>query len=215
VSTCRPSRIVAAALTAAALICATPTPAQAADAPACAGAQLVPALGLSDQLGQATLCLIDARRAAAGVPALSDSPLLDQVASRYAAQMVAEGFFDHVSPAGSTLAARIGAAGDFAAAGEDLGYADGLDVTPAAMVGAWMGSAPHRANILDPSFTQLGVGVAVGTPGGAAGATYVADFATPDAGSAPPAKASSTRHARRCTRARARRHLWRLIRHRL
>ena len=43
---------------------------------------------------------------------------------------------------------------------------------------AWMHSPPHRANILDPSFRDAGVGVARGFPLGAAGAaaTYTVDF---------------------------------------
>jgi serralysin len=37
-------------------------------------------------------------------------------------------------------------------------------------------SAGHRANILNGSFRQSGIGVAVGTPTGAGGATYTHDF---------------------------------------
>jgi uncharacterized protein YkwD len=41
-----------------------------------------------------------------------------------------------------------------------------------------MQSPPHRANILDGSFSDVGVGIAAGVPTGdaAAGATYVTDF---------------------------------------
>ena len=43
----------------------------------------------------------------------------------------------------------------YRAAGENIaiGYA-----TPEAVVNAWMNSPGHRANILNPSYTQLGVG---------------------------------------------------------
>ena len=34
--------------------------------------------------------------------------------------------------------------------------------TPEAVVAAWMNSAGHRANILNPSFRDIGVGVAKG-----------------------------------------------------
>ena len=44
------------------------------------------------------------------------------------------------------------------------------------MVGAWMHSAPHRANILDGRFTMIGIGVALGSPAGGGGATYSTDF---------------------------------------
>jgi uncharacterized protein YkwD len=42
----------------------------------------------------------------------------------------------------------------------------------------WMNSAPHRANILDPGFRDVGVGVARGYPMGAnaGSATYTVDF---------------------------------------
>ena len=39
-------------------------------------------------------------------------------------------------------------------AGENLSRAT---VPPENVVATWMGSAGHRANILDPAFTQLGV----------------------------------------------------------
>jgi hypothetical protein len=43
-----------------------------------------------------------------------------------------------------------------------------------------MRSAPHKANILEASYRDLGVGIAIGSPvavsGGAAGATCTANF---------------------------------------
>jgi uncharacterized protein YkwD len=41
---------------------------------------------------------------------------------------------------------------------------------------AWMDSPPHRANILSSSFRAIGIGIALGTPSGGAGATYTTDF---------------------------------------
>ena len=32
-------------------------------------------------------------------------------------------------------------------------------MSPNSMEGAWMASAPHRANILNANFTQIGVGI--------------------------------------------------------
>ena len=51
-------------------------------------------------------------------------------------------------------------------------------VSPRTMVRLWMNSPGHRANILQPGFRRLGVGVAAGAPqpvNGAA-ATYVTNF---------------------------------------
>jgi hypothetical protein len=73
------------------------------------------------------------------------------------------------------------------------------------MVQAWMASPGHRENLLSRDYTQIGLGIALGTPGaGADGATYTTDF-----GSAkrPPRHASirnaKTRALRRTTRARS------------
>jgi uncharacterized protein YkwD len=60
--------------------------------------------------------------------------------------------------------------------GENLGYGSGGSATPRAIVDAWMGSAGHRANILQRRFHAIGIGIASGTPDGAAGATYSTDF---------------------------------------
>jgi uncharacterized protein YkwD len=222
VSTRRPWLVAAAMLTAAVVTCAAPrvATAESSTVPACAGATQAPTIGADAAVAQAVLCLVDGERAAAGLRALSDSPLLDAAASAYAARMVAQDFFDHAAPDGSTLETRIAATGyDLVAAGEDIGYATGTDATAAAMVAAWMASPAHRANILDPTFTDLGVGVAPGIPGGLGGATYVADFgaraaSTSDGTRASTAAAAPARHRVRCTRKRARRHLCRLPRHR-
>lgn len=46
---------------------------------------------------------------------------------------------------------RFGHVGENIASGQD---------TTAEVVGAWMDSAPHRANILDPGYSHVGVGTA-------------------------------------------------------
>jgi uncharacterized protein YkwD len=89
--------------------------------------------------------------------------------------------FDHVSPTGSTLGSRIRDAGYARGArswsgGETIAFGTGGAATPAAIVALWMSSPPHRAEILDPGFRQVGIGVAVRTPTGERGATVTADF---------------------------------------
>jgi uncharacterized protein YkwD len=39
-----------------------------------------------------------------------------------------------------------------------------------------MHSAGHRRNILDRSFREIGIGIAIGSPRGGSGATYVNEF---------------------------------------
>jgi uncharacterized protein YkwD len=151
--------------------------ARAAD---CANAGLAPAAGLQ-QAGDATLCLLNQQRAAAGLPALTINAHLTQMAADYAQQLVAQQFFDHVSPTGLTLVDRLAAVGyRFTAAGENLAWGTGGMATPAQIMDAWMHSAGHRANILDRDFKEIGVGIVPGSPSGAAGdgATYVTDFGT-------------------------------------
>ena len=50
----------------------------------------------------------------------------------------------------------------FSAAGENI--ASGQK-TPAEVVAAWMNSPGHRANILSPTYNQLGVGLATSKSG--------------------------------------------------
>jgi uncharacterized protein YkwD len=130
----------------------------------------------------ATLCLLNEQRAAHGLRAFSESTVLDRAAGGYAQDMVDDGFFDHVSPSGGTMLERIKSAGWVPAgawtAGENIAWGSGTLSTPASIVDGWMHSAGHRANILNGSFGQIGIGIAAGAPQdveGAAG-TYVTDF---------------------------------------
>jgi uncharacterized protein YkwD len=179
-------RLVAAALLTLGLC--VPAGAQAAD---CAGADLVPAADNAAVVSQATLCLLNQQRAIAGATALTENGRLTRASAAYSQRMVAEAFFDHDAPDGTTLVDRLTGAGyDVDAApvvGENIGWGESTLATPRAMVQAWMASPGHRENLLSRDYTQIGLGIALGTPGeGADGATYTTDF-----GSGKPAK----RHA--------------------
>jgi hypothetical protein len=131
----------------------------------------------------ATLCLLNEQRAQHGLGALAESPVLDKAAAAYAKRMVAQQFFDHVSPDGGTFIQRIQAAGWSGGgswtAGENIAWGSGDLGTPAEVVNSWMHSAGHRANILNGAFGAIGLGIADGAPQsgiqGDAG-TYVNDF---------------------------------------
>jgi uncharacterized protein YkwD len=164
-----------------------PTPAPVpADKPAkgaCKDADLVPAATNLSRIRTATLCLLNKERTKRGRRKLRSQGTLAGVARRYAGQMVREGFFDHVSPGGSTMLARIKATaylrGDLArwSVGENLAWATSRLATPKRTVRAWMDSPGHRRNILDRSYAEIGIGVVTGIPtGDAAGATYVTEF---------------------------------------
>jgi uncharacterized protein YkwD len=42
--------------------------------------------------------------------------------------------------------------------GENLAWGTGTEATAEAIVSAWLASTPHRRNLLDPSFTLIGIG---------------------------------------------------------
>jgi len=178
------SRRRAAALLATALVAlAAPAGAHAsAQGAPCPGADLVPDAGNLAQVGQATLCLLNDERAAAGLRPLTYSAALTTPSAAYSTRMVTENFFAHVSPDGTTLESRLTAAryvepdGDWFV-GENLAWGQGDLATARNIAIAWMNSPGHRHNILEPEFTEVGIGIVPGTPGDPAwGATYTTDF---------------------------------------
>jgi uncharacterized protein YkwD len=153
--------------------------------PKCANTGLEPAPGNLRLVRRATLCLLNVQRTKHGLAKLHRSGSLQGVATRYAKQMVALSFFDHVAPTGTTFVQRILASpyidpGDPYTVGENLAWGSGVLATPRRIVRAWMNSPGHRANILNGKFEDIGVGVTLGIPvaGGGSGATYVNEFGT-------------------------------------
>ena len=129
-------------------------------------------------VGSAVRCLVNAERARRGLAPLTLSERLRAAATAHSADMVARGFFAHVSPGGATLTDRARRAGyPGRTLGEDIGWGTYQLGTPAAIVRAWMNSPPHRAIILNARFREIGVGVAIGTPAArtADGAVYTLD----------------------------------------
>ena len=166
----RPIAVVVSAV-AAALALAAP----AAASSGCPNAHTPVAGAASASIKRAVVCLVDHQRADHGLPPLRANTLLDRSAQGWTQAMVANDQFTH----GSDFSARITQAGfRWAAAGENI--ASGFE-TPAQVVAAWMASTGHCQNILDPSFSQIGVGVVSRPVGGVAGgaATWTTDFGLP------------------------------------
>lgn len=170
-------------LTAAAIAVAGPAAASAA--PHCAGAHLMPTTRNAHAIRHATLCLLNAQRSSHGLRRLHGQRALRHAAKRYSRTMVRHGFFGHVSPSGATMVTRVRHTPYLRHArgwslGENLAWGAGRSATPARIVTAWMHSPGHRANILNPSFRQIGIGVVRGAPRRAgasiAAATYTTDF---------------------------------------
>ncbi|MEU1404604.1 CAP domain-containing protein [Streptomyces sp. NPDC005728] len=116
------------------------------------------------------VALTNAERARAGLPPLAADPPLTRAAQAHCADMVARDFYAHTSPDGSRPWDRAAAAGSRRRTiGENIACGQR---SPAEVVDGWMNSPGHRANILKPEFTHIGVGF---TGGGRAG-TYWAQL---------------------------------------
>jgi uncharacterized protein YkwD len=149
-----------------------------ASALACADEGAQPGNVSSRAYTRAVECLVNQQRAGAGLGALSHDRHLARAARRFSTSMVREGFFDHVSPEGSTLDVRARAAGySSGTLGETLGWGTGELGTPAAIVQGWMNSPPHHAILMSGAYRRIGLGVAMGSPEGVPqAATVTADF---------------------------------------
>src|SRR5580693_7251323 len=99
-------------------------------------------------------------RRKAGLQPLTPDPRLDRAAQGHAEDMLARSYFAHQSPEGKTVRQRATEAGyPWRMIGENI--AEG-QYTVAEVMDSWMKSRPHRANLLERGFTQLGTGLAFG-----------------------------------------------------
>jgi uncharacterized protein YkwD len=143
-------------------------------------------LGLN-RTRELTLCLLNEQRARYGLAPLRSEARLQLAAQRYVGDMVERRFFDHVDPGGLAPEDRILMAGypsNNAWTGENLAYGTGPEGAPSEIVDHWMHSPGHKTNILRPTFTEIGVGVAFDVPteapaGTDSGATYATSFGGP------------------------------------
>jgi hypothetical protein len=109
--------------------------------------------------------LFNRDRAAAGVPLLSESRLLDLIATTRAQQMTTDGL-SHVRPGSRVMAVtqllqQNGVA--YTWDGENIFWAGGppFDDALTSAEAWWMDSPEHRANILSPHFRQVAIGTAI------------------------------------------------------
>jgi uncharacterized protein YkwD len=187
----RSTVVVSLALAAAALAAPAANAADSAEATAqamsdrCAYADASPGQASIGDLRSGTLCLLNAERVARGLRPLRSQGRLARAAGAFADQMAALKFFDHTSPTGSTIVSRVRASGYMRRAaswtiGENIGWGSGSLATPRAAVRGWMNSPPHRENLLNAQFTEIGVGITPGAPealgDGEVAGIYVTDF---------------------------------------
>jgi uncharacterized protein YkwD len=149
----------------------------------CANAATAPTSANTATIRTAVLCLVNEQRTQRGLTPLVANAQLTTAAQRHSDDMVARKYFSHTSADGRMFSQRISAAGYLTGArsyslGENIAWGSGSLGTPQKIVAGWMNSAGHRANILNASFRDSGVGVAAGVPvtGYSGGGTYTHDF---------------------------------------
>jgi uncharacterized protein YkwD len=152
----------------------------------CANTRVQPNAANLALVRAATLCLVNRERTSRGESALRPNEDLQAAAQGHSTSMSSDDYFEHDGPGGSTPLSRMRAAGYIFSS--RLGYAVGENIawgtlwlaTPKAIVAGWMSDPGHRANILDATFRDSGVGVSphplASLAGGESGAIYTQDF---------------------------------------
>ena len=165
----------AAATTQTASVSTPPAAASAVSPAAVSAAAVAPTAVAPTDLAAARAVILsetNAARAAAGLPALTASVELDAVAQSCSETQAASATMGHCTgfadryPAGWTSAA------------ENVAYGQAVED----VVDAWLASPGHRANILEPSATHIGIGVATSADGAP---YYTQNFASYPSGSGP------------------------------
>src|SRR5262245_6677815 len=133
------------------------SPAHAATCPH--GDDVVAGLSSADRRA-ALMCVIGAERSARGLPPVREYRPLTPAAQRPADDMVARGYFSHVTLGGVTLANRVGVTGYMRGwpswqLGEAIAWAQEPLDTANTFVAAWLASPRHRAILLDRSYREV------------------------------------------------------------
>jgi uncharacterized protein YkwD len=103
------------------------------------------------------LHLVNTDRIQAGLPQLSLNSSLNLAALAKAQDMIANNYFDHVSPSGTKpwhFFKNLGYNYSYAGENLALNYSDAKELET-----SWMNSEKHRENILSPHFADLGLAV--------------------------------------------------------
>ena len=110
---------------------------------------------------------VNVERQAHGLPSLTADEQLTLVARTHGRDMVARGYFSHVTPEGITLRGRLEEHGlSLNWVGENIQRNVQLPTETVQYASDWfMNSRPHRHNMLHPRFSRIGVSVSEGPPG--------------------------------------------------
>ena len=116
-----------------------------------------PSAGANTPAAQ-VLSITNAERAKVGCKALKTDTDLTTAAQGHSADMAKNDYFSHDSQDGRSPFDRMKNAGySFSAAAENIAMGQ---LTPSDVMTAWMNSAGHKANILNCTYTQIGIGIA-------------------------------------------------------
>jgi uncharacterized YkwD family protein len=118
--------------------------------------------------------LTNAERTKAGCKPLRSNAQLKTAAQKHSADMAKQDYFSHTSKNGKSPFDRMSDAGySFSAAAENIAAGQR---TAADVVEGWMNSEGHKANILNCTYTEIGVGYA---KGGSYGTYWTQNFGRP------------------------------------
>ena len=126
-----------------------------------------------------TLRLHNEARASRGLRPLCVDPTLTRAARAHAREMMNRNRMSHNSSNGETYSARLRRFGYTRPAGENISWGGGSHGSPESRFESWMNSRPHKANILDLGWGEVGIGAATGRFKGYGNAVaYTVDFGT-------------------------------------
>jgi uncharacterized protein YkwD len=119
----------------------------------------------------AMLRLINQARQQQGLSPLELSSSLSTAAQGHAEDMSAYNYFSHSGRDGSSIGDRAQDAGyAFRTVGENIAAGN---TTPNAVFDQWMNSEGHRRNMMNPAFTEMGLGYVLNAPNTAYGHYWV------------------------------------------
>lgn len=104
--------------------------------------------------------LMNQKRTEAGLnPLTLDSTLL-QIARYKSNHMIQFGYFDHTTPEGNNWTSWLNTINyNYTTTGENIAY---NNYDPVGLFNQWWNSSGHRANMMNPSYTKVGIGVIYG-----------------------------------------------------
>ncbi|MEL7565468.1 MAG: SafA/ExsA family spore coat assembly protein [Dehalobacterium sp.] len=124
---------------------------------------IIPALDQTKSQENEVIRLVNIERQKNGLTPLKANWELSRVARYKSKDMAEKNYFSHTSPTyGSPFKMMTDFGLTYSAAGENIAMGQ---KTPADVMKGWMNSSGHRANILNSTYTEIGVGLAVNKNG--------------------------------------------------